>query len=415
MLRQTRIGQTAWARGNPAGWRGCRAGVRTGESPEAGVATFWFNRSFAFDIVFSAREFFMAGSTWVPGAFRLSRGVALVKPIITAASILALSIGPAYGFEKLDGYFIAFEVCEAYQSKNRLTNPGDIRTSPFHAYGIVAINKAGGDFYQIHIPDAPVTADRWVNTACGLHVIDAGTATSTGPSESVVVTPPPGDESEENLLALSWQPAFCETKPGKKECRQLNDGLLPVTETQLSIHGLWPQPRGNVYCGVPRALVDLDKAGRWSELPELPLDMETRESLDVAMPGTASFLQRHEWIKHGTCYLGEGGADEYFDDTLLVTEAINNSPVGAFLSDHVGAEVSTQDIRARFDEAFGQGSGDRVQFHCAGDGGRVLIQEIKINLRGLIRPETPPGDLLLAADPVAIGCPRGVIDPAGLQ
>lgn len=338
-----------------------------------------------------------------------------MEKIIAAVLVILLSVGSAHAFEKLEGYFIAFEVCEAYQSKNRLTNPGDIRTSPFHAYEIIAINKAGGDFYQIHIPGAPVTADRWVNTACGLHVIDAGTVTSTGPSEPVVVTPPTGNESEDNLLALSWQPAFCESKPGKRECQQLNDGLLPVTETQLSIHGLWPQPYGNVYCGVPRALVDLDKASRWSELPDPSLDMETREALDVAMPGTASFLQRHEWIKHGTCYLGAGGADEYFDDTLLVTEAINTSVVGAFLSDHVGAEVSTQEIRMRFDEAFGQGSGDRIQFHCAGDGSRVLIQEIKINLRGVIRPGTPLGELLLAADPVSIGCPSGVIDPAGLQ
>lgn len=338
-----------------------------------------------------------------------------MEKIIAAVLAYLLLVGSANAFEKLDGFFISFQACEAYLSKNRLTNPGDIRTFPFHAYKINAINKAGGDFYQVQIPDAPVTSDRWVSTSCGLHVIDAGTVTSTGPSDPVVVTPPSGSESEENLLALSWQPAFCETKPGKKECIQLNNGLLPVTETQLSIHGLWPQPRGNVYCGVPRALVDLDDAGRWSELAELPLDMETREALDVAMPGTASFLQRHEWIKHGTCFLGEGGADEYYDDTLLVTETINNSIVGAFLSDHVGAEVSTEEIRARFDEAFGQGSGDRVQFHCVGDGSRILIQEIKINLRGLIRPETPLNELLQAADEVSIGCPRGVIDPAGLQ
>jgi ribonuclease T2 len=161
--------------------------------------------------------------------------------------------------------------------------------------------------------------------------------------------------------------------------------------------------------------VDLDKAGRWSELPELALDTETKDALEVTMPGTASDLQRHEWIKHGTCYLGEGGADEYYDDTLLVTDAINNSVVGAFLSLHVGGEVSTQDIRARFDDAFGQGSGDRVQFHCTGDGNRVLIQEVTINLRGVIHPEATLSDLLLAADPLSIGCPRGVIDPAGLQ
>ena len=196
---------------------------------------------------------------------------------------------------------------------------------------------------------------------------------------------------------------------------QLNDGLLPITATQLSIHGLWPQPRDNIYCGVPKALVNLDKAKRWSELPELPLDAQTRDSLAASMPGTASFLHRHEWIKHGTCYLGKGGADEYYTDTLQLVDTVNTSSVGAFLASHVGSEVSTQDIRLRFDDAFGQGAGDRVQFHCAGDGGRLLIQELRINLRGVIRPETHLKELLMAADPVSIGCEKGVIDAAGLQ
>ena len=90
-----------------------------------------------------------------------------MEKIIAAVFVLLLSVGSANAFEKLDGYFIAFKICEAYQSKNRLTNPGGIRTSPFHAYIINGINKAGGDFYQIRVPDAPVTSDRWVNADCG--------------------------------------------------------------------------------------------------------------------------------------------------------------------------------------------------------------------------------------------------------
>ena len=323
---------------------------------------------------------------------------------------------PAMAAEKLEGYFIALEVCEAFQSKNKMTNPGDVETAPFRAYEIISINKAGGDFYQMKMPGSPVTTDRWVHVSCGLHVVPAGTAVAATPSPTPTgATPPAGAESEDNLLALSWQPAFCESKPGKTECRDLNDGNLPVTERGLSIHGLWPQPRGNDYCGVPNDLKNLDKAKRWSELPPVEMGAETREALDVAMPGTASFLERHEWIKHGTCFLGARGSDEYYDDTLKILDAINSSVVGAFLADHVGAEVQTADIRDLFDEAFGPGAGDRVQFKCTGDGGRVLIQELTINLRGRIDPDTPISDLLLAANTTSIGCPRGVIDPAGLQ
>lgn len=324
------------------------------------------------------------------------------------SAVFVASVAPAPAFERLDGYFIALEVCEAYQSKNRLTNPGNVKTEKMRAYTIKGLNKPGGNFYQISVPDAPATADRWVHGRCGVHVVEGGTAVTPPP-------PPPGGESMENLLALSWQPAFCEIRPGKTECKQLNDGLLPVTETQLSIHGLWPQPRSNVYCGVPKDLVDHSKARRWSQLPEVEVDAETREALSVAMPGSASFLDRHEWIKHGTCYKGRGGADEYYDDTLLLVDAINASPVAAFLAENVGAEVETRDIRARFDAAFGAGAGYRVQFQCQGDGGRVLIQEMRIHLRGVIGPDSTLADLLLAADPVPAGCRAGTIDPAGLQ
>ncbi|MEO1142862.1 MAG: ribonuclease T, partial [Pseudomonadota bacterium] len=132
-------------------------------------------------------------------------------------------------------------------------------------------------------------------------------------------------------------------------------------------------------------------------------------------PGTASFLDRHEWIKHGTCHKGEGGADEYFDDTLLVLDAINGSKIGAFFVDHIGAEVRTAEIQDLFDDVFGSGTGSRVQFQCAGDGHRTLIKELRIALVGEIAEGISVSDLLLAAQPVSAGCQRGFIDAAGLQ
>ena len=81
----------------------------------------------------------------------------------------------------------------------------------------------------------------------------------------------------------------------------------------------------------------------------------------------------------------------------------------------MGAQVETADIRALFDDVFGDGAGDAVQFDCKGDGGRVLIQELKINLAGEISPDADIGALMRDADTQSIGCPRGIIDPAGLQ
>jgi len=55
------------------------------------------------------------------------------------------------------------------------------------------------------------------------------------------------------------------------------------------------------------------------------------------------------------------------------------------------------------------------QVKCAGDQGRVLIQEITITLEGEITEIADIGALIRAGDPQSLGCPRGVIDPAGLQ
>jgi ribonuclease T2 len=329
------------------------------------------------------------------------------------AVLVLLAGGPVVAAERLEGYFIAFESCDAFQSKNKETNPGEVLTEPFRAYAMLAINAPGGDFFQVRVPAAPVTEERWVHVSCGVHVVAAGTEVAPLPDDPVA--PPTGPESSEHVLALSWQPAFCETKPGKAECAELNAGNLPVTERQLSIHGLWPQPRDLAYCGVPDAVVALDKAARWDELPEAAVDDETRELLEVAMPGTASFLERHEWIKHGTCHGGEGGADGYFDDTLTLVEAINGSEVAELFAGNVGAVVTSAQIRAAFDNAFGEEAGERVQVQCTGDGGRTLIQELRIALGGVVTPEASLGELMRAAAPLSAGCPQGVVDPAGLQ
>ncbi|MGV6848006.1 MAG: ribonuclease T2 family protein [Marinibacterium sp.] len=260
-----------------------------------------------------------------------------------------------------------------------------------------------------------MTTARWVFHTCGTHTIAASPDGGPGPVIPGPFDPPTGPEATDLLLALSWQPAFCESKPSKTECQQLNAGLLPITETQLSLHGLWPQPRGNVFCGVPADIRRLDEDGQWEDLPAPDLDADTAERLAVAMPGTASFLERHEWIKHGTCFFGGRGGDEYYDDSLLVMGAINDSAIGDLIAAHLGAELATADLRAAFDTVFGAGAGDRVQVQCKSDQGRLLIGEVKVALAGEITQTGDIGALILAADPQSPGCPAGVVDPAGLQ
>lgn len=338
-----------------------------------------------------------------------------MRLVFVLSVAIALQASSAFAFEKLDGYFIAEKVCEAFQSKNKQTNPGNINTVPRTAYTMIGINKAGGDYFQVKIEGAPVTVSRWVSTSCGVHVVEAGTGTAQPLGNDQITQLPNRQESTDNLLTLSWQPAFCEIRPGKQECQDLNQGNLQHATRQLSIHGLWPQPKGNDYCGVSNKVKNLDKPNSWKLLPEPALDPETKEALEVAMPGFASGLHFHEWIKHGTCYFGEGGADEYYRDTLHLTDTISGSAVGDLFFGNIGKEISGQDIRDAFDQAFGTGAGQRVQVKCTNDGGRNLVNEIWISLKGKITPDTPVSDLLLEADPVHIGCRSGIVDPAGLQ
>ncbi|MEM8731550.1 MAG: ribonuclease T [Pseudomonadota bacterium] len=333
-----------------------------------------------------------------------------------APTALAVCLGVAAQAQvRLEGWFIAFETCEVFQSKNTLTNPGDLRADVRHAYDILGRNTEDGDWYQMRVPGAPVTPDRWIHKDCGVHVLAMSQLPGGSDPDLPDLDLESGTEATDLLLAASWQPAFCEQRPDKTECERLNDGLLPITETQLSLHGLWPQPNGTFYCGVPGAIVDLDKDGNWEALPAPQLDADTADRLVAAMPGTASFLERHEWIKHGTCFFGDRNGDEYYDDSLRVLDAINASSVGALLAASVGNTVSGVALRAAFDDAFGAGAGDRVTIECNFDDGRVLIQELKIALKGEITETSDIGALIRAADPRDPGCSTGVIDPAGLQ
>src|SRR5262249_30793476 len=127
------------------------------------------------------------------------------------------------------------------------------------------------------------------------------------------------------ILSLSWEPAFCQTHSTKAECS--GETATSVDATHFSLHGLWPEPFKNQYCNVDTAMIDSDKHSSWQSLPAVNLAKDVRARLDAAMPGTRSQLERHEWIRHGTCY----GADQntYFGDALAMLDAVNASPVQA--------------------------------------------------------------------------------------
>lgn len=134
--------------------------------------------------------------------------------------------------------------------------------------------------------------------------------------------------------------------------------------------------------------------------------------MQIAMPGVASGLHKHEWEKHGVCY--SKTPERYFIDSLRLVAAFNAAPVRALFERNIGKYLSASDIRTSFDTAFGRGAGDRVLVHCVDDDGRRLIEELRIRLNGDIENAGLPV-LLKQARPQKRGCKGGIVDEAGLQ
>ena len=209
------------------------------------------------------------------------------------------------------------------------------------------------------------------------------------------------------ILGLTWHSGFCEGFSKSPECKKQSSS--DISARQFSLNGLWRLRK--TYCGVPDALKDQDKKRQWLDMPELALGAELKVELAKAMPGIASGLERHEWIKHGTCS-GEVAAD-YYARSLTMLKAVNGSAVGELFSSNIGKPIGEADVKAAFETAFGPGAGDKVKMRCRKDGNRQVITGVTIGL-GAIEGDDLPA-LIAAAGKTKFGCAEGVVDEAGLQ
>lgn len=325
--------------------------------------------------------------------------------VFTLLAALAFCL-PAQAEVPLAGYFTATRACPAYQSINRQTNPGNVMTRPGTAYDLLAGNTERPTHLWIVVPGASPER-RWVEVDCGTRATDAEGQIASPPPAA----PPPTYRGTQYILAINWQPAFCETAPDKRECR--NQSPDSFEATNFTLHGLWPQPRSNEFCGVSDDDQWSSENGRWRDLPEVRLSPGLRRDLDEAMPGSVSGLDRHEWIKHGTCY---GTSQEaYYADALDLLLAVNTSAVAELFATNIGRKITLRQVRQAFDDAFGTGAGDRVRMSCEPDGNRTIITELTIGLTGDIDGPDAMPRLLAAASPVDGGCNSGMVDPVGLR
>ena len=304
----------------------------------------------------------------------------------------------------ISGSFTATQSCPAFQSFRKSSNPGDVQVEPNKTYEAIAKNKPDATHYRIIVEGAE-PKERWVSSSCG-HV-----ESNDQQSQGVPQSPVGAGTRATHVLAMGWEPAFCEQHRDKLECGGLTSSSFAAMH--LSLHGLWPQPRGRQYCNVAPDIRELDHNHDWNGLPKPEISPETLGRLAAVMPGVQSNLQRHEWIVHGTCFGRK--ADDYFARAAGLAEALNASGVAKLFADNVGKSLSVEAIRAAFDDAFGAGAGARVTVSCHGRGDNRKITELIINLAGDVRGNVSLGDLMHAAQVVQPGCPGGRVEHAPMN
>lgn len=218
-------------------------------------------------------------------------------------------------------------------------------------------------------------------------------------------------------LALNWQPAFCETKPGKEECIAQKEGRYDAHN--FSLHGLWPNLEDDPnhtfgYCDVSPTLKRQDQANDWCALPDLSLSEEVWADLVVFMPGTASCLQNHEWYKHGSC--AGMSADAYFALSNHLTHLFSQTAFDDYVSEHTGRVVGRDELLDVFAREFGSEARDYLSLRCREVQGVHLLTEIQVVLRTDISPDADFGELFPVDDiPPNGSCPTEFrIDSVGL-
>lgn len=327
----------------------------------------------------------------------------MCRAIIVGLAGLALSGLPALAARPSAGTFVASQACAAYDRAEDKRNTGKIKLQIGTNYPVVATTPPPSTYVQVHLAGARHPL-RWVPSY-------RGTLTpSVAPEPPPIVvssapSPHPTATDQAYRLSILWNPAYCNRHRDRAECQR--PALQHHPADRFVLGGLRPQPATNVYCAVPADVQQRDAAQGWHALPEPPLRASTRAELERVLPGVASHLHRHLWIKHGTCYGGD--ADTYFNTAIALVIQLNGSSFRKFFADQSGKRVDGGDILHAFTAAFGIGTGDAIRITCEDE----HIIAIEIQLRGAISPDSQLVTALDRGARLGINCPRGLIDDVG--
>jgi ribonuclease T2 len=307
----------------------------------------------------------------------------------------------ALAAERVEGTFEAVRGCEAYTSFRHGRNPGLIKVMPGHTYEAIEVNAPEWDWVRILIPDPDLAEQRrWVAKECGTSNVVV--ITDTGAGGGTCSTP---NQYDSHVLALTWQPGFCEhyaragTKP---ECNAMAAGELVIAH--LTLHGLWPNKTS---C-----------RRNYSHCSNQALDLsdETIAALAPWMPNFyySTAFGSYEWQKHGTCQSRDD--DTYFLLAKALLEKVDQSEIGQYIKQHIGQTVEMGAFLAHIETKLGANVASKVQLICTQ--GKYL-QELRINLPQNITENADLNIIVTGAPPfeeLTIGCgPTIYIERSGVN
>ncbi|SFB23540.1 ribonuclease T2 family protein [Azotobacter beijerinckii] len=251
--------------------------------------------------------------------------------------LLCLLTGATWASQPASGTFVASQRCEAYLSFRKQTNPGPAKAEPGREYRIREIDEQDYHWLRIEMPGVAEPL-RWVPGDCGsVRDMDlAKPAARETRQSSAGVCQTPGLQ-DSYVLAITWQPGFCEYKLDKSkskqkpECRAMDSGELNIAH--FTLHGLWPNKKecGKNYGNCAKSDIQLSE-----------------ETLSLVKPWMPNFqfennFGNYEWQKHGTCQTGMDD-DAYFRKAVTAVRTFNDSEAGQYIRANIGKSVERREL-----------------------------------------------------------------------
>jgi ribonuclease T2 len=210
-------------------------------------------------------------------------------------------------------------------------------------------------------------------------------------------------DSSSSWLVLTWGPSLCAAEPTNAGCKS---GHVEAQGPTWILHGLWPQPVDEQYCGVPKEIAERASDLHGHHMPSVAMADDVRDTLQ-SMVSDASVMAPHEWYAHGTC--SGVTPDVFFSNATALTDQARKLLDPMFATAQ-GGRIQLSAVRDKFDAEYGAGAGERVRLSCRNVTGQGSVAyELHLSLPPVTALRTPDGtlslkDLILKGPALGPGC-----------